>query len=87
MIATLCQQEDPADAIENAAEEAPDHRMPDKGVKLVEEGDEAMLVSDPKSCAKHLCKEADLTREQRGPVALLAKDIQTVYTQEVERHA
>ena len=37
--------------------------------------------------AKHLCEQADLTREQRGPVALLAKDIKKVYIKEVERRA
>ena len=83
----LRQQEDPANTTENAAEEAPHHPMPDESVELVEEGDEAMLFNDPVSYAKHLCEEAELTREQRGPVALLAKDMQKVYTKEVERRA
>ena len=61
--------------------------MLDKGVELVEEGDEAMLFSDPIGYAKHLRVQADLTRNQRGPVAILAKDMQKVYIQEVERRA
>ena len=83
----LRQQEEEAGTTENAAEEAPEHPMPELGVELAEEGDEAMLFSDPVSYAKHLCDQADLTREQRGPVALLARDMQKVHEQEVGRRA
>ena len=38
--------------------------MPDESVELVEEGDEAMLFSDPVGYAKHLCDKAELTQEQ-----------------------
>ena len=46
-----------------------------------------MLFVDPVSCAKHLCDQAELTREQRGPVALLARDMQHAYEQELARRA
>ena len=41
----------------------------------------------PIAYAKHLCDKAELTREQRGPVALLVRDMQQVYEQEVARRA
>ena len=61
--------------------------MPEEGVELVEDGDDAALFNDPVSLAKHLCDQAELTREQRGPVALLARDMQKVYEEEVGRQA
>ena len=83
----LRQQEDPADTTANPSEDVHDHLISQEGVELVEEEDDAKRLSDPVSYAKHLCDEAQLTREQRGPVALLAKDMQNVYTQEMERRA
>ena len=83
----LRQQEDRADTTANPSEDVHDHLISQEGVELVEKEDDAKRFSDPVSYAKHLCDEAHLTREQRGPVALLAKDMQNVYTQEVERRA
>ena len=54
-------------------------------VDLIEEEDETMLFSDPVTCAKHLCDQGELTREQRGPVALLARYMQQVYEQVLAR--
>ena len=69
---------------ENTAEEASDHHEdpcqqgPEGSVKLMEKDDNAMHFSDPISYAKYLCDNAGLTREQRGPVALIARDMQKV---------
>ena len=39
----------------------------------------------PIDYAKYLCDKAELTKEQRGFVALVARDMQVVYKQEVAR--
>ena len=83
----LRQQEEEAGTKESIEEATPEHPMPEEGVELVEDGDDATLLNDPVSFAKHLCDQAELTREQRGPVALLARDMQKVYEQEVGRRA
>ena len=41
----------------------------------------------PIDYAKYLCDKGELTMEQRGPVALLARDMQRVYDGEVARRA
>ena len=40
---------------------------------------------DPISSAKYLCDQAELTREQQGPVSLIALKMQQVYIKEVAR--
>ena len=41
----------------------------------------------PVDFAKYLCDAAELTTEQRGPVALVARDMQVAYDAEVARRA
>ena len=41
----------------------------------------------PIKYAQYLCETAPLTRVQRGPVALLARDMQHAYDKDVERRA
>lgn len=53
----------------------------------MERDDDAWRFSDPIRYAQYLRDDAGLTREQRGPVALIARDMQKVYTMEVERGA
>ena len=65
--------------------ETPGHRSREERVDLIDEEEDAMLFSDPATCAKHLCDRAELTREQRGPVALVARAMQQVYDQELAR--
>ena len=78
----LREQDDPEMMKENAAEKASDHpedpcqQNPEGSVKLMERDDSAMHFSYPISYAKYLCDSAGLTREQRGPVALIARDMQ-----------
>ena len=50
----LRQQEDPTEAINNAAEDALDYLMPEVSVELLEETDKTILLSDPVSYATHL---------------------------------
>ena len=87
ILETLRQQEEEAGTSAEVAGEAPEHPLAEEGVELVEDEDEATLFNDPVSYAKHLCDAAELTREQRGPVALLARDMQKVYEQELGRRA
>ena len=87
LLERLRQQEDTPDTTENADEETPEHPRPEERVELVEEDDEAMRFSDPAGYAKHLSDQAELAQEQRGPVALLARDMQTVYGHELARRA
>ena len=63
------------------------NRSQEERVEIVDEEDETMRFNDPVSCAKHLCDQGDLTQEQRGPVALVARDMQLVYEEEVARRA
>ena len=70
-----------------AVKETPENTSHQERVELRDEEDEGMLFSGPVSCAEHLCDEAELTREQRGPVALLARDMQHAYEQELARRA
>ena len=89
----LREQDNPELMQENTAEKASDHHKdpcqqgPEGSVKLMEKDDNAMHFSDPISYAKYLCDNAGLTREQRGPVVLRSRDMQQVYTMEVERRA
>ena len=87
ILETLRQQEEQAGAKESIDEAAPEHPMPEECVEFVEDGDDATLFNDPVSFAKHLCDQAGLTREQRGPAALLARDMLKVHEQEVRRRA
>ena len=41
----------------------------------------------PVELAKHLCDQGTLTAEQRGPVALIARDMQKAYDEEAARRA
>ena len=53
----------------------------------MEEEDGDCTLMGPIAYAKHLCDLAELAREQRGPVALVARDMQIAYDQEVTRRA
>ena len=48
---------------------------------------EDLLSLGPVVYAKSLCDKAGLTREQRGPVALIARDMQTAYEAEQQRRS
>ena len=59
----------------------------DVGVELVTDEDPDCASMGPVEFAKHLCEKAGLTTEQRGPVALVARDMQVAYDVEVARRA
>ena len=76
----------PADssAGQNAAKQA--QAVPQEAdVKVVPDEAGDLLSVGPVVYAKSLCDKAGLTREQRGPVALLAHDMQTAYEAEQQR--
>ena len=52
-------------------------------VEVIEEVDEDTAQMGPMAFAKHLCIKAALTSEQKGPVLLIAKDMQHLYDQEL----
>ena len=56
-------------------------------MELAQEEDTECEAMGPVDYAKHLCDKGELTKEQRGPVALVARDMQVVYKQEVARRA
>ena len=78
---------DPERIVDEASEERADWNVSYEGVELVQDTDEDTQSMDPVAFAKYLCDEAKLTREQRGPVALVARDMQKVYKQEQARRA
>ena len=56
-------------------------------MKVVPDEAEDLLSLGPVAYAKSLCDTTGLTREQRGPVALIARDMQTAYEAEQQRRA
>ena len=52
---------------------------------ISDEDDEEACKLGPIAYAKLLCERAGLTGEQRGPVALIARDMDKVYQEEMKR--
>ena len=76
----------PADSSvgQNAAAQA--QEVPQEAdVKVVPDETEDLLSLGPVAYAKSLCDKTGLTREQRGPVALIAREMQTAYEAERQR--
>jgi hypothetical protein len=57
------------------------------GVKLAPVEDADSTSMGPIDFAKYLCDQGELITEQRGPVALVARDMQIAYDEEVARRA
>ena len=57
------------------------------GVELARIEDTECASMGPVDFAKYLCGKGTLTTEQRGPVSLVARDMQIVYDEEVARRA
>ena len=57
------------------------------GVELMTEENPNCASMTPVELAKYLCDAGELTTEQRGPVALIARDMQVAYDAEVARRA
>ena len=71
--------------LETVTEDAPKQTTNEVGVELA--SDEPRKLMRPMDYAKYLCDKAELTLEQRGPVALVTRDMQQVYDGEVARRA
>ena len=69
----------PGDTMQTSSNEA--------RVELAQIEDAECTSMGPVDFAKLLCDQGTLTTEQRGPVALLARDMQIVYDEEVARRA
>ena len=54
-------------------------------MERVEARDGSSEPLEPAALAQRLCVEAELTLEQRGPVALIARDMQRAYEAEMQR--
>ena len=70
-----------AQQIPEDASAAPDHA----DVELMHEADTDTETMGPIDFAKWLSKRGELTLEQRGPVALIARDMQKAYDDEMKR--
>jgi hypothetical protein len=73
--------------LQNATEDAASLPTREVGVESIQDEGEQHEVLGPVAFAKRLCDEAGLTAEQRGPVALVARDMQRVYEEEMRRRA
>ena len=69
----------PGDAMQSSSNEV--------GVKLAPVEDADSTSMGPIDFAKYLCDQGELITEQRGPVALVARDMQIAYDEEVARRA
>ena len=58
-----------------------------RGVEVVPHEDADFTSMGPTDFAKYLCDEVQLTTEERGPVALVARDMQRAYDIEVVKRA
>ena len=70
---------------EHNADDAPTESTNEVGVELVQEEDKEGEALGPIDYAKYLCDKVELAKVQRGFVALVARDMQVVYKQEVAR--
>ena len=61
--------------------------MDEVGVEPVTDEDPDCASMSPVDFATYLCDEAGRATEQRGPVALVARDMQVAYDAEVARRA
>ena len=72
---------------EDATTEAAGGAGQEAGVEKLDSDYETPEMMEPVACAKWLCDKAELTQEQRGPVALIARDMQKAYDKERQRRA
>ena len=70
-----------------AAALQPQEEEREADVEIVAEETEDLASLGPVAYAKILCDRASLTLEQRGPVALIAREMQTAFEAEQERRA
>ena len=78
------QQEKPPH-MQDATDEATGTVIQEADVELLHEADEDSEMLGPVAFAKRLCDKAELTLEQKGPVALIVRDMQKAYEKEMQR--
>jgi hypothetical protein len=84
---TLRTQRENNPTVQGAMVESTGAAAQEEGVDLLQAAGENLEMLDPVALAKWLCDKAMLTLEQRGPVALIARDMQKVYEAEMQRRA
>ena len=72
---------------ENVIEDVPKRTTNELAVALAADDVSDCASMGPVDFAKYLCDAATLTAEQRGPVALVARDLQKAFDKEVARRA
>ena len=87
LLQKLRETREEAPACQMETEDVPKTSSNEVGVEVVPHEDAHTSSMGPIDFAKYLCDEASLTTEQRGPVALVARDMQKAYDTEVARQA
>jgi len=86
---TLRDQRENNPIVENGMDEATVAAVQEAGVEVLQDADENLEMLGPVDLAKRLCDKSTppLTLEQRGPVALIARDMEKAYEIENQRRA
>ena len=87
MLQRLRESRENASTCEAETEDAKQTSWNEVGVELVTDENPHCACMGPVDLAKYLCDAAELTTEQRGPVALIARDMRVAYDAEVARRA
>ena len=83
----LTESRENASTCEAETEDAKQTSVNQVGVELVTDENPNCACMGPADLAKYRCDAAELTTEQRGPVALIARDMQVIYDAEKARRA
>ena len=83
----LRERRENASTCEAETEDAKQTSWNEVGVELVTDENPNCACMAPVELAKYLCDAAELTTEQRGPVALIARSMRVAYDAEVARRA
>ena len=89
LLQKLRQSEDQAPSCETESGDSKQQSFPllDARVELAPPENSDWLSMGPVDLAKYLCDKGTLAAEQRGPVALVARDMQRAYDEEVARRS
>ena len=87
IIQRLKQSRENAPTCEAETEDAKQPSRSEVGVELETDENPNCACMAPVELAKYLCDAAELTTEQRGPVALIARNMQDAYDAEIARRA
>ena len=87
IIQRLKESRENAPTCEAETEDAKQPSRSEVGVELETDENPNCACMAPVELAKYLCDAAELTTEQRGPVALIARNMQDAYDAEIARRA